>query len=748
MKLFFTFVTIIFIKININKLMKLKFKPKRWHIVLSIIFVIIFLILFFLSDIIRSYVVKNSEKLIGRKIELKELHINYFKCSFTAKDFVLYEKNKKETFVSFEELYINFAPWHLFKKEYAISEFRLVKPYVSLIYSKEGFNFKDMMTSTDTTKITKAKGDTVRYLVEHINIIGGNIKYQDKTVGSITDLKKISLNIPKIAWNNSKSDMGIDFVLGENGKVALSGIINPQSAKYTIKVKTENIDVEPFAGYFKSYMDAGLVKGLLYSDVSIDGKMDEPMKFIVSGTGGLKDVLIKDVNQKHFCSATDAYAVIDSIDMGRWNFCFNTIKIENPHLTVSLDKKGNNVMRIFAPYFKGATTTAEGTVTADSTAIHYSIENMIVKNGKISYTDLTLKRPFLFDVNDLNMEMKGFGDTKTKIPLDFSMVLNHTGTFKGKTVLNMINPFNIKFDGSIANLDVVCFSPYFEYFVARPLTKGRFNYDCKLAMTTSSLSNENKLKIVNIEVGKKLKDKPVYKVPIGLALYILKDRNDIIDIDLPVSGNPKDPKFKLSKIVWKTLEEFLLKAITSPFKAIGNLFGSNPESIKQIPFEFLQDSLTSDQRGNLDKIAEIIVKKHGLAFNFIQTTDPDKEKALIANQKAKVLYVKTMQPNADPSQLNSVASTIKDNTPEFCAFLGLQPNASAEDITKACFTKVGTENVLITFNQLLDIRKNLLTDYFNGKKLPLGSVMVRTADLRNLPDDLKKPQFTVDLTLK
>jgi hypothetical protein len=196
------------------------------------------------------------------------------------------------------------------------------------------------------------------------------------------------------------------------------------------------------------------------------------------------------------------------------------------------------------------------------------------------------------------------------------------------------------------------------------------------------------------------------------------------------------------------LEEFLLKTLTSPFKVLGNLFGSNPESIKQIPFDYLQDSLSSVQRNNLDKIADIIIKKPDLAFNLVQTTDPQLEKALIAKRNAKILYSKTIVSDTSISQIIKTASEVKDNSPEFYAYLGIQENATADDFLKACYLKSGDENIMLQFNQLNELRKNLLTDYLNKKNLPQGSVLIKTADLRNLPDELKKPQFIVDLTLK
>ena len=181
--------------------------------------------------------VRNSESLIGRKIALGQLHINYFRCSVEAGDFVMYEQNKKDTFVSFDRLYINFDPWQMFSSTYAFSEISLENPVVSIVYNDSTFNFDDLITSTDTTEtdtLEEVSTDTTKYLVKNISISGGYIRYLDNAAGNVTELKKLGIKVPEISWNSSKADMGIDFILGKDGKVSLGGFINQAEGVYAI----------------------------------------------------------------------------------------------------------------------------------------------------------------------------------------------------------------------------------------------------------------------------------------------------------------------------------------------------------------------------------------------------------------------------------------------------------------------------------------------------------------------------------
>lgn len=724
---------------------------KIWHKIVGVIFLFIILLLFFLSTILRLYITKKSENIIGRKIDLSALHINYFRCTVTAENFVMYEKKDTARFLIFKELLVNFDPLHLLKNEYAFSEIKLVAPRISVISLNNGFNFDDLLKSSDTTVTEKpAEGHTktVKFLIRNLTITGGYIRYEDKATASVSELNQLAIKLPEIAWNNNKSMVGIDFILGEKGKVSLEGSINQASDTYSLKIKTENIDIAPFSGYLKPFMDVSSVTGLLNTDLMAEGEMANPMNVKVFGEAGISNLNVTDRDNKHFFSSKELIVKTDSLDIGKGNFCIDTFRIEEPGITTVLEPKGTNIGRILAPLYADTISAAKDTVAVDSTELHYSIKNLIINKGSVSFTDLTLNRPFQYTLADIDFSMAGYSDTARNVTIDLGMILNQAGTFKGKAVVDPVGLRDITFDGEIKNMDLVSLAPYSEYYLAKPITKGTFNYNCKLIMTPAYLKNDNALKIVNLEMGKKTKDTTAIKVPVGLALFILKDRHNIIGFDLPVTGNPSSPSFTLGKIIWKTLKEFLIKTAAAPFNAIAGVFGVSPESIKQIPFEFMQDSLNDAQRKNLDKIAEIISRKNELIFTFSQTTDQEKEKELLSIQEAKILFVNSISSaGANADSIMKQAMELPDNNPGFSVFLGMGEPVSNDSISAYCSKKVSPDLVLKKFNDLLKKRENLLKNYFLEKQVPVTSVIIKTADLKNLAEELKKPQFVVEITL-
>jgi hypothetical protein len=58
-----------------------------------------------------------------------------------------------------------------------------------------------------------------------------------------------------------------------------------------------------------------------------------------------------------------------------------------------------------------------------------------------------------------------------------------------------------------------------------------------------------------------------------LVVSLLKDRNGVINLDLPIEGTLDDPKFSIWGVIVQIVANFFTKAATSPFALLGALGG-------------------------------------------------------------------------------------------------------------------------------------------------------------------------------
>ena len=74
------------------------------------------------------------------------------------------------------------------------------------------------------------------------------------------------------------------------------------------------------------------------------------------------------------------------------------------------------------------------------------------------------------------------------------------------------------------------------------------------------------------EWGEETAAKGEATLPVKLATALLRDRNGVIELDVPVTGSIDDPKFRIGPIVWQVIKNILSKAVTAPFALLGSLF--------------------------------------------------------------------------------------------------------------------------------------------------------------------------------
>ena len=119
-----------------------------------------------------------------------------------------------------------------------------------------------------------------------------------------------------------------------------------------------------------------------------------------------------------------------------------------------------------------------------------------------------------------------------------------------------------------------------------------------------------------------------------LGVNILKDRENNLKIDLPISGDFNNPKFKISRIVLEGLKNILVRAVTSPANFILSTFNIGEKKDLFIEYEYLDSNFKVKGNDILEKVVEILESKEDINIVFTLFTDKEMEKKLL-NAKLK-----------------------------------------------------------------------------------------------------------------
>ncbi|MGV8828337.1 MAG: DUF748 domain-containing protein [Breznakibacter sp.] len=712
---------------------------KRFYIPATFLMALI-LVLYFASDITRHYIQKNSKEMVGRVIQLNELHFNYYNVSVRAKGFKIFEDDNTTIFGGFRELLVDFQPWNLLHGEYAFSQILIDSAYVFVLKKEEGFNF-DSLVPQDTVpaKDTLETTSNLKFLIENIQLLNGKVDFYDATVDNRIVLDNLSLTLPQIAWNNQESKAGVNFMLGEQGTVHLGAEVNRSQKEYNVDVQTRNIDINFSKNYLTPYIKINEIGGLLDLNLRITGSSENYGEIVVRGSAKLNGLLMTDSANVEFLKAKHLEVVLDSLDLKSFHFNVDTLRLVEPYLYTELMPKTTNLERILQPVLSSMETESDTTIESQEEDIHYKINHLQIEGGEIMYNDKTLNRPFQYRFQDIVLTMEGLSDESQEVSTSYSINLNDMGMLKGNTRFNMLDPYQINHQAKISRLQLQSFSPYSEYFLAHSITAGHFNYDFSIEMSRPRLANKNSVKIQNLKFGTKTRDTTATKLPVRFALYLLKDKDDKIEFELPVTGNPSDPEFKLGRIIWKTVANFLIKTATTPFNALASLAGGDPNRLKSMDFELMQDSIMIHQKEILDKIIQIHQKKPELLFTFEQFTDPALEREMIAVAEAKKMMVASLPTND--------SMVVELDEPVWIDWInGRQPDLSLSLETR-CMNLVGASKIAGIFSQKMTHRNESLKNYLEQNGMTPTAFRIQIADLNNMASEMKKPHFKIDVEL-
>jgi len=160
---------------------------------------------------------------------------------------------------------------------------------------------------------------------------------------------------------------------------------------------------------------------------------------------------------------------------------------------------------------------------------------------------------------------------------------------------------------TVKGLDLKQLSPWTVAYTGQPVEDGIFGLTSHNTIENSQLNGENTIDIYNPVVGKKRKDvKAEHHLPLKAALYVLKDKDGKILLDVPVKGNVDSPEFNYMKLLWKTLGNLIVKVATSPARALGNALGMGDDNLEFIAVDPAQRGLTSEQYHTLGQLATLV----------------------------------------------------------------------------------------------------------------------------------------------
>lgn len=256
-----------------------------------------------------------------------------------------------------------------------------------------------------------------------------------------------------------------------------------------------------------------------------------------------------------------------------------------------------------------------------------TVDSYTIQDGQLGLTDRRTSPTMRVRMNNLQAQMTGFNTARGAAPAHFTL----NALFEGAP-LKMNGTLGNAFDSpelnmimNVDQLDLMPLSAYSLYYVAYPVHQGQLTLVSDVKLKNSILAIDNKVKIVNLELGKKdtRPGAPDYSLEFGLAM--LKDITGVIDFSLPMQGNVTDPGFRLGALAGTAFKNMMLRLITSPFALLAGMFQlglSSSGDTYVVMFQPGSAILTPEGKKSIESLAERLAKNPKLTAGICGRYDP------------------------------------------------------------------------------------------------------------------------------
>jgi uncharacterized protein involved in outer membrane biogenesis len=504
-------------------------------------------------------------------------------------------------------------------------------------------------TAAPSTASPPAHAPAWRIAAPDIRITDTHVSLEDRAVKPAAALTLGPLSARITGYDTSPNDrLTVTLQSGVNGKGLLrltaQGSLQPEVL--SAKLELSRFDLRPLQPYFAKYTALTLASGFLSTTLDVDrqgdGKMSASGGLDVDGLRTVDDDLKQDfIKWQRLHIAGIRYASRPA------SLRIEHITVIAPYARVIIGADHTvNVSEALHPRGSRKAAAAKTTQTAAASekplesahaaSMAMAIGLVRVANGTADYADFSMQPNFATGIQDLHGTVKGLSsDPGSRATVDLQGRVDRYAPVDISGVVNLLAATtysDIKM--SFRGLELTRMTPYAVRFAGYKIASGTLDADLHYKLDHGRLNADHQFVIDQLELGDQVPSPHATKLPLRLAIALLKDRNGVIRIGLPVTGSLNDPQFSLGPLIGVALVHLLEKAVTAPFAMLGHLFGGGA-NVNRIEFPPGSATLLPAAQARVTAVAKALAQRPQLQLQVPAVFSPDIDRPALAQRQLR-----------------------------------------------------------------------------------------------------------------
>lgn len=483
----------------------------------------------------------------------------------------------------------------------------------------------------------------------------------------IHEFRNIALATGAIAWPLTPAAVPVKLHAesGRRGVIGVDGSVLPTVPASRLQLDLREVEMRPLQPYLADRFNAALRSGTLTvkGKLNVDAPTGKPIAAqfagnVLSGSVRTVDRISGDDFLRWRSLAVSGIDFAMDESKGPMRVSLGNVALSDFYARVILNANGRlNLQDVMAggaakgeaapstsltqanpasapatpPVQAGGTRTAQVEQKPGGPKPQVRIGGVSVSQGNINFSDFFVKPNYTANLTGMkgSVSKVSSGDpTPADLVLDGRIDDDAPVNISGK-----INPLGEQLFLDIAakasGVELTRLTPYAAKYAGYPITKGKLTVDVAYKIENGKLDASNHLFLDQLTFGDRVDSPDATKLPVLLAVSLLKDRNGVIDVNLPVSGSLSDPEFSIGGVIARVIVNLLTKAITSPFSLIASAFGGGGggEELGYVEFAPGTSTLTPAARDKIGKLGQALNDRPALRLEISGRIDPATDEA-------------------------------------------------------------------------------------------------------------------------
>lgn len=599
-------------------------KLKRFLIIfVSTVIVLMIFIILFISPLTKYLIEKYDFKFTGRQISLSWAYVNPFTGYIYLNDLFVLEECTDTTFISVKGLSAQIALSKIFRHSFEIDQLTLDHPYGIIVKNGTHINIDDLLEKFVTDVKSNISKTPIRLTISNIKVIDGEFYFIESIIPINYFIKNV--NIESSGFWTDVDSVSAKFSLLPGigtGNVQGNFTFNTKSLKYHYDLLVQQLDLDIIQQYLKSLANYGAFRANLDAHIISFGNLNAKEDVTIKGNVAINDFHFgKNIHDDYASFKKLSIGIIELSPKNRIYF-YDTVLLISPFFKYERYDYLDNIQTVFGK--DGSNLTAANDVNANFNLVieianyikvisknffqsNYRINRLAINDGDLKFNDYALAEKFSMDLKPLFISADSVDKSHLRVKMNLSSKIKPYGTAIVNLSINPKDSSDFDLNYHIQNVPIPIFNPYLISYTSLSLDRGIIEIEGKWNVRNGFINSKNHLLVIDPRISKRLRNRNTKWLPLRLIMAFVRERGNVIDFEVPITGNLLNPTFHWRDVVLDVIKNIFIKPVTIPYRTEVRTVEKEIEKSLMLKWEMNDYKVNENQFKFLGKINDFLM---------------------------------------------------------------------------------------------------------------------------------------------